>query len=171
MIGMSSLLVSTFLLSREGAFTPGTSFPNRLKATKLEIAKELGVDPGQVIYLDQPEFRLDMFLTPGENGQVFIEDPDYSNATINALIKSPGLSRVERSALKDKIYANTSGHSSAPSLSKLRAELKPTIDELRGADPGGGRACLAGDRVEGAHDPPHRAQKYAGPDRVERTMP
>jgi hypothetical protein len=133
LIGMSSLLVSTFLLSREGAFAPGTSFPYRLNVTKLIIAKELGVGPGQVTYLDQPEFHLDMFLTPGENGQVFIEDPEYSNATINALIKDPGFSRVQLSALKEKLYVNTSGHRSAPSLSALRAELKPTIDELRGA--------------------------------------
>jgi hypothetical protein len=133
LIGMSSLLVSTFLLSREGAFAPGTSFAYKLKATKLIIAKELGVNPSQVIYLDQLEFHLDMFLTPGENGQVFIEDPDYSNATINALIKDPGLSSQQRNALKEKLYANASGSSSAPSLSTLRAELKPTIDELRDA--------------------------------------
>jgi len=126
LIGMSSLLVSTFLLSREGAFAPGASFPYKLKATKLVIARELGVDPSQVVYLDQPEFHLDMFLTPGENGQVFIEDPDYSNAVIDALIRDPGLSGQQRDALKEKLY-------SAPSLSTLRAELKPTIDELRGA--------------------------------------
>ena len=126
LIGMSSLLVSTFLLSLEGAFPPGVSFPYKLQATKLIIAKELGVNPRQVVYLDQLEFHLDMFLTPGENGQVFIEDPDYSNATINALIRSPGLSRLQRDALKEKLYA-------APSLSTLRAELKPTINELRDA--------------------------------------
>ena len=133
LIGMSSLLVSTFLLSREGTFAPSASFPYKLKATKLVIAKELGVNPSQVTYLDQPDFHLDMFLTPGVNGQVFIEDPDYSNATINALLKEPGLSRLQRNALKGKLYGNTSGPRSAPSLSKLRAELKPTIDELRGA--------------------------------------
>jgi len=133
LIGMSSLLVSTFLLSREGAFAPGASFPYKLKATKLIIAKELGVDPSQVIYLDQLEFHLDMFLTPGENGQVFIEDPDYSNATIDALIRNPGLSMLQRNELKEKLYTDTSGPSSVRSLSTMRAELKPTIDELRDA--------------------------------------
>jgi hypothetical protein len=126
LIGMSSLLVSTFLLSREGAFPRGASFTYKLKATKLVIARELGVDPSQVTYLDQPEFHLDMFLTPGENGQVFIEDPDYSNATINALLSEPGLSVGQRDELKEKLY-------SATSLSTLRAELKPTIGELREA--------------------------------------
>jgi hypothetical protein len=126
LIGMSSLLVSTFLLSREGVFAPSTSFPHKLQATKLVIAKELGVDPSQVIYIDQPEFHLDLFLTPGENGQVFIEDPAYSNATINALFRSPELSESQRNALKEKLYANTA-------LSTLQAELRPTIDELRNA--------------------------------------
>ena len=133
LIGMSSLLVSTFLLSREGAFAPGTSFRYKLQATKLVIAKELGVDPSQVVYLDQLEFHLDMFLTPGENGQVFIEDPAYSDATIKALIRGPGLSRLQRNALKEKLYTNTPGPFYDPSLSTLQAELKPTIDELRAA--------------------------------------
>ena len=126
LIGMSSLLVSTFLLNREGAFAPGTSFPDKLKATQRVIAQDLGVDPRQVTYLDQLEFHLDMFLTPGANGQVFIEDPHDSNATVNALIRDPGLSKLQRHELKDKLYSNTA-------LSTLRAELKPTIDELRGA--------------------------------------
>ena len=126
LIGMSSLLISTFLLSLEGAFPPGVSFPRKLEATKLIIAKDLGVDPSQVTYLDQPEFHLDTFLTPGEHGKIFIEDPGYSNATINALLRDPGLSRVERDTLEEKLYP-------APSLRNLRAELKPTIDELRNA--------------------------------------
>jgi eukaryotic-like serine/threonine-protein kinase len=126
LIGMSSLLVSTFLLSREGAFARGASFPSELRATKLIIASELGVNPSQVIYLDQPEFHLDTFLTPGVNGQVFISDPDYSNAMIKAILRDPGLSRGQRDALKEKLYA-------APSLSTLRAQLKPAIDELRAA--------------------------------------
>lgn len=126
LIGMSSLLVSTFLLNREGAFAPGTSFSDKLNATKRVIAQQLGVGPSQVTYLDQLEFHLDMFLTPGSNGQVFIEDPDDSNAMINALLRDPGLSKLQRLELKDKLYTNTS-------LSTLRAELKPTIDELRGA--------------------------------------
>ena len=133
LIGMSSLLVSTFLLNREGAFAPGTRFSDKLKATKQVMAQELGVDPDQVTYLDQLEFHLDMFLTPGANGQVFIEDPDDSNATINTLLQDPRLSKLQRHELKDKLYTNTSGSSSAPSLSTLRAELKPTIDELRDA--------------------------------------
>lgn len=126
LIGMSSLLVSTFLLSLEGAFAPGTSFPGKLNATKLVIARELGVHPGQVTYLDQPEFHLDMFLTPGENGQVFIEDPDGSNAAINALLREPGFSKPQRGALDEKLY-------SATSLRTLRAELKPVTGELRDA--------------------------------------
>lgn len=126
LIGMSSLLISTFLLSREGAFPPSTSFPDKLKATRLIIAGELGIDPGQVTYLDQPEFHLDTFLTPGENGQVFIEDPAYSNAIVNALLRGPRLSSAEHGALKQKLYP-------APVLSTLQAELKPIIYELRGA--------------------------------------
>ena len=133
LIGMSSLLVSTFLLNREGAFAPGTRFSDKLNATKRVIAQELGVDPNQVTYLDQLEFHLDMFLTPGANGQLFIEDPYDSNATINALFQDPKLSKLQRHELKDKLYTNTSASSSAPSLSTLRAELKPTIDELRAA--------------------------------------
>ena len=127
LIGMSSLLVSTFLLNREGAFAPGTSFSDKLKITKQVIAQQLGVDPNQVTYLDQLEFHLDMFLTPGANGQVFIEDPYASNATINAELQDPKLSKSQRRELKDKLYTNTSASSSAPSLSTLRAELKPTI--------------------------------------------
>lgn len=126
LIGMSSLLISAFLLSREGAFPPSASFPNKLRATKLIIADELGVLPAQVTYIDQPEFHLDMFLTPGENGQVFIEDPAYSNAIVNALLKEPGLYRAERDALKQKLYP-------ARALSNLRAELEPVINELRAA--------------------------------------
>lgn len=123
LIGMSSLLMSTFLLSREGAFAADASFSSRLRATRQIIADELGVDPAQVTYLDQPEFHLDMFLTPGVNGQVFIEDPAYSNATVNALLRSPGLSRAVRDALRQKLYP-------APALSTLQAELKPVISEL-----------------------------------------
>lgn len=133
LIGMSSLLVSTFLLNREGAFAAGTSFPDKLNVTKRVIAQQLGVDANQVTYLDQLEFHLDMFLTPGVNGQVFIEDPDDSNATINALLRDPRLSELQRNELKDKLYTSSSGSSAAPSLSTLRAELKPTIDELRSA--------------------------------------
>jgi hypothetical protein len=126
LIGMSSLLISTFLLSLEGAFPAGFSFPCELKATKLMIAKQLGVESSQVTYLDQPEFHLDTFLTPGENGQVFIEDPSYSNATVNALLKKPGLSRVERGALKEKLYP-------ARVLRTLQAEVKMITGELRNA--------------------------------------
>ena len=126
LIGMSSLLVSTFLLNREGAFSRAASFPAKLRATKLIIASELGVTPSQVTYLDQPEFHLDTFLTPGENGQVFIADPDYSNAVIKAITRTPRLSRRQDETLKEKLYANTA-------LRTLRAELKPAINELRAA--------------------------------------
>ena len=126
LIGMSSLLISTFLLDLEGALPAGASFSCKLNATKLIIAEELGVKPSQVTYLDQLEFHLDTFLTPGDNGRVFIEDPDYSNATVNALLKDPGLSRKERAELKEKLY-------SAHRLRTLKAELKPTITELRDA--------------------------------------
>ena len=130
---MSSLLVSTFLLNREGAFAAGTSFSDKLKATKRVIAQDLGVHSNQVTYLDQLEFHLDMFLTPGANGQVFIEDPAISNATVNALLQDPDLSKPQRDELKDKLYTRIAASSSAPSLSTLQAELKPTINELRAA--------------------------------------
>jgi len=133
LIGMSSLLVSTFLLNREGAFAAGTSFSDKLNATKRVIAQELGVHPNQVTYLDQLEFHLDMFLTPGENGRVFIEDPAISNATVDALLQDPDLSKSQHDGLKEKLYTSTSASSSAPSLSTLQAELKPTINELRAA--------------------------------------
>jgi hypothetical protein len=126
LIGMASLLLSTFLLDLDGAFPAADSFGCKLKATELIIAKELGVAPSQVTYLDQPEFHLDTFLTPGENGQVFIEDPSYSNALVNTLLQGQGISTADRAALKQKLYPG-------PALRTLQAELKPIIDELRGA--------------------------------------
>jgi len=126
LIGMSSLLVSTFLLSLEGIVSLNMNFDAKLTVTKEMIAQELGVKTTQVIYLDQPFFHLDMFLTPGPDGKIFIEDPSLSNRTIFKLLRQPGLSEDTRKGLNDRLYLT-------PSLNQLQYGLQLTTNELRAA--------------------------------------
>jgi len=83
--GKTKVLVNEYYLLGIVSKTEGAD----INEVKEFIAEQLGVDIGDVIYLNLPEQHIDMFLRPGFAGSLFINDFKLSNTVIDNILSTP----------------------------------------------------------------------------------
>lgn len=75
------------------------SFLAKMELTKEIMAGDVGIDPERLVFVDQPEFHIDMSMRPLGPGEVMVHHPQASLDLINEALSDPQLRSWERQEL------------------------------------------------------------------------
>ncbi|TNE43556.1 MAG: hypothetical protein EP343_32590 [Deltaproteobacteria bacterium] len=75
------------------------NFLAKMELTKELMADDVGIDVERLIYVDQPEFHIDMSMRPLGPGEVMVHHPQASIDLINEALQDPQLRSWERKEL------------------------------------------------------------------------
>jgi len=113
--------IITSSMTNDGKIAKATEYLAKHEITKQIIAKDLGVDPSQVTYVKQPGFHIDMYMRPGLDNTVFIQDYQETINLLDKLLRNP-----ETKGGKRLILQKFRKHAI-----KMQREMGPTMADIK----------------------------------------